>query len=231
MTFSPCAPVRSERFDDVYFSAEDGLAETRHVFLEGAGLPDLWTGKADVTIYETGFGTGLNFLAVWGLFEATAGPGQSLAFISFEKYPLTPDIIGAALEPWQADLGPGRLTAFLEAGARDFEVRRPAGGLVCLRVVEGDINETLPGFTGPLADAWFLDGFAPAKNPQMWTDLLYDNMARLSRPGARIASFTAAGAVRRGLARAGFRVEKAPGFGQKRHMIRGVFAPSGEDLP
>lgn len=218
-------PLRSAQFDDVYFSAEDGLGETRHVFLDGVGAPDLWNGKDGTVIYETGFGTGLNFLALWALFEATAAPGQSLDFISFEKYPLRPEVIGPALERWREDLGPARLSTFLEAGASDFALVRPAGGTVRLKIVAGDVNDTLPGFEGALADAWFLDGFSPTKNPQMWTDLLYAHMARLSRPGTRLASFTAAGHVRRGLAGVGFRVEKAPGFGRKRHMIRGCFAP------
>lgn len=224
MSGSIPVPLRSEIFDDVYFCAEDGLAETRHVFLAGNALPDLWVGADQTTLMETGFGTGLNFLAAWALFEETALPWQSLDFISFERYPLTPDQIRSALEHWSQDLGKDRLEAFLCAGARDFEAQRKGGGKVRLRVIVGDVNETLPGFCGErAADAWFLDGFAPARNPDMWTCTLFETMARLSRSGTRFSSFTAAGFVRRGLEAAGFRVEKVPGFGKKRHMIRGVF--------
>lgn len=218
------APLRSPVFDDVYFCAESGLEETRHVFLKGNGLPEMWEGATHFTIFETGFGTGLNFLAVWALFEGTAAPGKSLDFISFEKYPLDPKTIQRALGHWAGDLGAARLELLLNAKGRDFDAPRPDGGTVRLRVIEGDINDTLPLFQAERpADVWFLDGFSPAKNPQMWTPHLYENMARLSRPGTRVATFTVAGAVREGLTQAGFRVEKAPGFGRKRHMTRGVF--------
>lgn len=218
------APLRSEQFDDVYFCAENGLEETRHVFLAGNGLPDSWMGAAHYTIFETGFGTGLNFLAAWALFEETAPPGHSLDFVSFEKYPLDARTIRTALSGWAEDIGADRMERFSSAGAQDFEALRPGGGRIRLRVIQGDINDTLPVFeTERPVDAWFLDGFSPAKNPDMWTPCLYENMARLSRPGTRCATFTVARAVRQGLTDAGFRVEKSPGFGQKRHMIRGVF--------
>lgn len=217
-------PLRSEIFDDVYFCTENGLAETQHVFLAGNGLPGLWDGVEHFTVFETGFGTGLNFLALWSLFEETASSGQSLDFVSFERYPLGPETIRTALSDWAEELGPERLEIFLKEGGRNFEALRPNGGIVRLRVIEGDINETLPVFQPERpVDAWFLDGFSPAKNPQMWGDLLYENMARLSRPGTRCATFTAAGAVRRGLTQVGFQVEKSPGFGKKRHMVRGIF--------
>lgn len=247
---------RSERFDDVYFSAEGGLAETRHVFLNGNGLPGRWQGRRAFTICETGFGTGLNFLAAWALFERTAEAGQTLHFISFEKYPLMTEEIRAMLTPLQPSTplpasplirGEG-LPAIspppLQGGGSRRGVETPEikdsldemlalypenpegvhriqlNDAVTLTLIFDDVNAAIPAMTETV-DAWFLDGFSPAKNPDMWTDVLFENMARLSAPGATLATFTAAGAVRRGLERAGFHVEKRPGFGHKRHMTIG----------
>ncbi|MCB9989662.1 MAG: bifunctional tRNA (5-methylaminomethyl-2-thiouridine)(34)-methyltransferase MnmD/FAD-dependent 5-carboxymethylaminomethyl-2-thiouridine(34) oxidoreductase MnmC [Rhodospirillales bacterium] len=216
----------SDRFDDVYFSRAGGLDETRHVFMAGNGLPDAWAGRPCFTIAETGFGTGLNFLVAWQVFEETASPGQRLDFISFEKYPLEAETISGALAHW-ADLFGGRLARFLSlyppclrGGHRiDLSAR------VSLTLVFDDVNEALPTLVVPGGvDAWFLDGFTPAKNPDMWTETVFRGMARLSAPGATLATFTAAGFVRRGLAEAGFDVHKTKGFGHKRDMVVGRYA-------
>ena len=189
--------LRSALFDDIYFSAADGLAETRHTFLAGNDLPAAWDGRPVFTIGETGFGTGLNFLAAWTLFAETARPGQRLHYVSVEKYPLARDDIARALAPWAGLFG-GRLGDLL----RLYPLRVPGfhrvlfGDGVALTLVFDDVNDALPGLDAPRGvDAWFLDGFAPAKNPDMWTDALFAQMARLSRPGATAASFTAAGTV------------------------------------
>lgn len=210
---------RSSRFDDVYFSAQDGLEETRHVFLNGNDLPKAWGGRDHFVIAETGFGTGLNFLAVWELFLRHSESHQTLEFISFEQFPMTKLEIEAALEPFY--FGPLKEN-FLESYP-DFE---DGDGRVILRVIEGDINKKLPELSMKQAvDCWFLDGFTPAKNPEMWTQTVFDNIARLSLSGTSFATFTAAGFVKRGLQKAGFMVEKVPGFGTKRDMLRGNFAP------
>lgn len=216
----------SAQFDDVYFSRAGGLDETRHVFLAGNDLPERWQDKPDFTIAETGFGSGLNFLAAWTLFEETAGAEQHLHYISFEQFPLEKAVIANALAPWVDEFG-GRLEHYLDlypvriAGFHRIVVSPQ----VTLTLVFDDVNAALPQLVVPRGvDAWFLDGFTPAKNPEMWTDRLFCEMARLSAPGATFATFTAAGFVRRGLAKAGFTVEKRPGFGHKRDMSVGVLA-------
>ncbi|MBB3711534.1 tRNA U34 5-methylaminomethyl-2-thiouridine-forming methyltransferase MnmC [Limimaricola variabilis] len=201
----------STRFDDPYFSIQDGLAETRHVFLAGNGLPERFGG--DFRIMETGFGTGLNFLTAWEAWEA-AQPGGTLRFTSFEAFPMTPADTARALAAFPT-LAPysARLVAVLEDGPGPYVF----DGAVTLEIVRGDARETLPGHDGH-ADAWFLDGFAPAKNPELWGDALMAEVAAHTAPDGTLASYTAAGHVRRALAAAGLEVTRAPGFGRKRHM-------------
>ncbi|MCK6417347.1 MAG: tRNA (5-methylaminomethyl-2-thiouridine)(34)-methyltransferase MnmD [Alphaproteobacteria bacterium] len=209
---------RSEIFNDVYFSAENGLAEAQHVFLQGNNLPTAWADRAQFTIAESGFGTGLNFLAAWDLFVRTTGPGQSLHFISYEMYPLDADRMRAALAPWQ-DIFANRLEALLEAyQPQSYE---HLFDNIRLTLIIGDINDTLPNLN-QMVDCWFLDGFKPSANPQMWTQTVFENMARCSAAGATFATFTAAGFVRRGLQKVGFDVRKVKGFGTKREMLCGT---------
>ena len=214
---------RSAQFDDIYFSADDGLEETNYVFLKGNNLPESWAGKNSFTIAETGFGTGLNFLSSWKLFEETADDCQTLDFISVEKYPLTPAEIMEALAPWAKYFG-SRINQMLEiypirvAGFHRVKINSQ----ITLTLIFDDIKMALPGVDA-VVDSWFLDGFTPAKNPDMWSDDVFQEMARLSQRGATYATFTAAGDVRRGLIAAGFSVEKQRGFGSKRDMIAGVY--------
>ena len=221
---------RSEQFDDIYFSAENGLKETNHVFLQGNNLPDAWKDKKHFVIGETGFGTGLNFFSVWKLFEETTLPEQKLDFISVEKYPLTPEEIKKALEPWKEFLGE-RVHQFLEqypirvAGFHRIQV----SDQITLTLIFDDINESFPE-VGAVVDCWFLDGFTPAKNPDMWSENVFEQMARLSKNGATYATFTAAGDVRRRLEATDFSVEKKKGFGHKRDMITGTYQGSGHSL-
>lgn len=212
---------RSEIFNDVYFSAEDGLAETRHVFLQANDLPARWEDGRDFTICETGFGTGLNFLAAWQLFEETLKPGQKLHFISFEKYPLSKAQIADALKAWRLEF-PTLLEVFLQAYPADLRGTQVVDlGNVKLTIIFGDVNEEMPKLEAEV-DCWFLDGFKPSSNPDMWSEIVFSNMARLSKTGATFATFTAAGFVKRGLQATGFNVEKVRGFGRKREMLRGV---------
>jgi tRNA 5-methylaminomethyl-2-thiouridine biosynthesis bifunctional protein len=214
----------SRRFGDVYFSRASGLDETRHVFLGHNRLPErfatLQAGQS-LVIGETGFGTGLNFLAAWQCFDEKAPPDARLHFFSVEKYPLAPADLARALALWP-ELKPyadALLDQYspLTVGSHRFNFDN---GRVCLTLLVGDVLERLPQWEATV-DAWFLDGFAPAKNPEMWQPELFRQMARLSAPGATFATFTSAGTVRRGLADAGFTVEKVAGFGHKREMSRG----------
>lgn len=215
----------SDRFGDVYFSTDSGLEETRHVFLRGNDLARrfaaLQAGES-FCIGETGFGTGLNFLCVWQLFEQTAPAGASLDFFSVEKFPLSDDDLGAALALWP------ELFEGTEALLGRWKRRVPgwnrwcfANGRVRLTLVIEDVATALPQLPAGCVDAWFLDGFSPSKNPEMWHDEVMANIARISREGASLATYTSAGWVRRGLQQAGFAVEKVAGFGRKREMVQG----------
>jgi tRNA 5-methylaminomethyl-2-thiouridine biosynthesis bifunctional protein len=222
---------RSELFDDVYFSAHDGFAETLHVFLEGNDLPERWAGKERFVIAETGFGTGLNFLAAWSLFEATTAPNQKLDFISFEKFPLDREEIELHLQPWKHEF-PELLATLLKKYpllVPGFH-RAALNERVSLTLVFDDVNKAVAQLETPV-DAWFLDGFKPSTNPDMWSATVFENMARLSKEGSTFSTFTAAGEVKRGLSAAGFDVQKVPGFGTKRDMLTGTFkGPDQKDL-
>jgi len=212
----------SESVGDVYFSVEDGLEEARSVFLTGCGLPARWEGHRQFTIAELGFGTGLNFLATWQLWQATRPMFDArLNFVSFEGYPLGREVAGRALERWPelADLT-AQLLAQSPERMRGVQQIHFADG-VSLTLHVDDISAALPRSSFH-ADAWFLDGFAPAKNLEMWDDALYPLMLERSAQGARIGTYTVAGAVRRGLSNAGFTVSKAPGFGRKRERLEAV---------
>ncbi|MDO8882464.1 MAG: tRNA (5-methylaminomethyl-2-thiouridine)(34)-methyltransferase MnmD [Pseudotabrizicola sp.] len=204
----------SRRFDDPYFSLNDGLAETRHVFLAGNTLPDRL--RDGFHIAELGFGTGLNLLAVLMAWADTARPG-TIRFTSFEAYPMTANDIFRALAHFPAAQAvAGEFLAAWAKGARQF--RLP--GLE-VEVIIGDARNTLPAWQG-MADAWFLDGFSPAKNPELWSPEIMAEVARHTAPGGTFATYTAAGHVRRALTDAGFTVTRQPGHGRKRHMTTGV---------
>jgi tRNA 5-methylaminomethyl-2-thiouridine biosynthesis bifunctional protein len=213
----------SSRFGDVYFSADSGLEETSHIFLQGNGLAERFAALSageSFTVGETGFGTGLNFLCAWRLFELSAPPGASLDFFSVEKFPLDDGELRAALALWP-ELRPLADQLLARWRRRVPGWNRWSFGRVRLTLALGDIAEMLPQLQGGAIDAWFLDGFSPAKNPEMWSGPVLAQLARTSRPGATLATYTSAGWVRRGLLQAGFDVERAPGFGRKREMLRG----------
>ena len=211
--------------DDVYFTAGDGLAESRAVFLAGCGLPDAWQGREVFTVAETGFGTGLNFLALWQMWEThRPSPTARLHFVSFEAFPLLPEDAVRALDSWpELEELAALMIARWPGPAKG--VRRmvwPDSG-VSLTLHHGDIRETLPAARFR-ADAWFLDGFSPAKNEEMWGDWIYPQLSAHSAPGSRLGTFTVAGAVRRGLAEAGFDVSRQPGHGRKRERLEATLA-------
>lgn len=211
-------------YDDFYYSTGGGLAETVHVFLQGNGLPARFRGAGTFTIVETGFGTGLNFLATWDAWRATAPLEARLHFVSVEKHPLLPRDLEAAYHRC-AELAPlaRALIARYPPLLPGFHRRHFEGGRVTLTLGFGEAAELLASLEAR-ADAFYLDGFAPAKNPRMWSEAVFRELARLAAPGATAATYTVAGKVRRGLAAAGFEVDKRPGFGRKREMLAARFA-------
>ncbi len=216
----------SSRFCDVYFSTDSGLEETRHVFLQGNRLAERF-GTLSVggsfCIGETGFGTGLNFLCAWQLFEQKAPAGTSLDYFSVEKFPLSDDELNAALALWpELKLQAERLQSSWRRRVPGWNRWHFAGGRIRLTLAICDVEEALPQLPPASVDAWFLDGFSPAKNPEMWREAVLAKMAPASRAGATLASYTSAGWVRRGLQQAGFEVARIPGFGRKREMIIGA---------
>ncbi|MDX7999556.1 bifunctional tRNA (5-methylaminomethyl-2-thiouridine)(34)-methyltransferase MnmD/FAD-dependent 5-carboxymethylaminomethyl-2-thiouridine(34) oxidoreductase MnmC [Xenorhabdus sp. Reich] len=231
----------SEQFDDVYFSNQDGLEETLYVFLKGNNFPQRFSthSRSDCVIAETGFGTGLNFLTLWQSFflfrkkypEASL---KRLHYISFEKYPLKPADLKTAHQRWP------ELQAFSEQLCQQWPSPLAGchrlildNGAITLDLWFGDVNDLLPKITSSLTgkiDAWFLDGFAPSKNPQMWSEQLFAAMAKFCRPEGTFATFTSAGIVRRGLQEAGFTVSKIKGFGRKREMLTGILSPSASPV-
>ncbi|MDP2575235.1 bifunctional tRNA (5-methylaminomethyl-2-thiouridine)(34)-methyltransferase MnmD/FAD-dependent 5-carboxymethylaminomethyl-2-thiouridine(34) oxidoreductase MnmC [Vibrio penaeicida] len=223
----------SDQFDDVYFSNVNGLEETRYVFLSQNRLPERWNEYSDrrFVVAETGFGTGLNFLALWQWFDAFRktnpnAPLKELHFVSFEKFPVTKDDLKKAHQSWP------ELAEYAEQLQRHYPIAVPdchrivlADGAVTLDLWFGDIKDCMPSVPTPktgLVDAWFLDGFAPSKNPEMWNQDLFNGMAKLAKQDCTCATFTAAGFVRRGLIEAGFSMKKVKGFGTKRDMIVGT---------
>lgn len=211
---------RSIFFDDIYFSGE-GLAETGHVFLSGNDLPARWKTAARFSIGELGFGTGLNFLAAWDAWRRAEKPESArLNFFSVEGFPLARADLERAHEAWPelSDLSK-RLIASWPPPHPGFH-RIEIDDRVTLTLFFGDALTGLAQAEGVM-DAWFLDGFSPAKNPDMWSAALLGEVGRLSREGTTFATFTVAGDVRRALQAAGFELEKRPGFGRKREMLAG----------
>ncbi|WP_424944497.1 tRNA (5-methylaminomethyl-2-thiouridine)(34)-methyltransferase MnmD [Aliiroseovarius crassostreae] len=217
LTWKDGAIPVATRFDDPYFSLENGLAETRHVFLAGNDLPARF--RPGFHVAELGFGTGLNMLATLLAWQAADAP-EGVQFTSFEAYPMAVEDVARSLEafPDARAVADPFLAAWAE-GQRVFDVH----GLR-VEVIEGDARDRLATWEGK-ADAWFLDGFSPAKNPELWGEDLMKEVARHTAPNGTFATYTAAGFVRRALDAGGFDVERVPGFGRKRHMSRGVLRP------
>ena len=205
----------SRRFDDPFFSLENGLAETRHVFLAGNDLPARLA--PEFHIAELGFGTGLNLVAAALAWEATGLDGP-LRFTSFEAFPLSGADARAALAAFpEAAPFAAAIAAALDGDGR---IETPT---LSARIILGDARDTLPAWEGT-ADAWFLDGFAPARNPELWEPALLQAVAGHTAPGGTCATYSAAGAVRAALTDAGFDVERITGYGRKRHMVWGRLA-------
>ncbi len=224
----------SREFDDPYFSIDNGLEESRYVFLQYNDLPQRWLGwQGSFSIVETGFGTGLNFLMTWESWRQTDKHDNAwLHFTSIEKFPLTLSQLQQALALWpQLSELSAQLFARYPLPVAGFHRLVWPEERISLTLIFTDIKEALPQLSGPV-HAWYLDGFAPSKNPQMWSEELFSGMRRLTQrqpdqyqgeQPATVATFTSAGIVRRGLLGAGFNVKRVPGYGRKREMLAGSF--------
>ncbi|MEO0946460.1 MAG: tRNA (5-methylaminomethyl-2-thiouridine)(34)-methyltransferase MnmD [Pseudomonadota bacterium] len=206
------------RFDDPYYSKRDGRAEAQHVFINGNRLPERFAANAHIHVAELGFGTGLNFFETLTHWDAHKVRGASLSYTSFELFPLTTDDITRALSPWPTLEAIGELW-------RDDIPRQPGWhtitrGDVTLRLAIGDANEMIDTMQN-IVDAWFLDGFSPAKNPELWNESLMQKVGLKTSATGTFTTYTAAGWVRRMMEDAGFEVERIEGYGTKRHMSVG----------
>ncbi|MDR1367223.1 MAG: tRNA (5-methylaminomethyl-2-thiouridine)(34)-methyltransferase MnmD [Candidatus Accumulibacter sp.] len=215
----------SKRYDDIYHSVSGGPAQAVDVFLAGNALPGRWRAKNRFTVLETGFGLGLNFLATWKAWREDEAACHELSYLSIEKHPLTVEELAQAHALWP------------EFSALSEKLRRrwppvPTGTLIdesearlSLHLYFGDAVDILPILEKKAvkADVFYLDGFSPSKNPELWTPEICRHLARLAAPDATLATWTVAGSVCAALAAAGFSVEKQPGFGRKRHRLTGHY--------
>ncbi|MFA7267921.1 MAG: tRNA (5-methylaminomethyl-2-thiouridine)(34)-methyltransferase MnmD [Sterolibacterium sp.] len=224
LAYTPDGTPYSAEYDDVYHAAAGGLAQARHVFLGGNGLPERWRGQERFVILETGFGLGLNFLATWQVWRSDPQRCKRLHFVSFEKHPLTSVDLASLHRRWP------ELADLSDQLQRQWPLPMPGihllhfdEGRVILKLCFDDAAESLlqPALGAPV-DAFFLDGFSPSKNPALWSPHLLKSLEQLAAAGATLATWTVAGTVRKGLAAAGFEVSKTTGFGNKREMLRGV---------
>lgn len=227
----------SHEFTDIYFSSGEGLTESQYVFLKQNKLPERWLSWDLPSFYigETGFGTGLNLLVLWQAFKEfrQQNPNhilKQLFFISFEKSPLKADDLLKSHSIWPSlhNAADELATKYPEPtlGKHTFSLDNEG---IIVELWFGDINKTIHQMKNNfnhLIDCWFLDGFAPSKNPDMWQISLFNQLAALAAPNCHLATFTAAGVVRRGLIKAGFKIKKSTGFGRKREMLVGTFTNS-----
>lgn len=230
--FRPVAPAVVEwrtdgpwaaSYQDGYFSREGAAAESDHVFIHGNNLPSRFAAlppASDFTIGETGFGTGLNFLRAAHHFLSGASPDCRLHFVSVERHPLSRADLSRALTGWTTDMLADELVAVWPPPTPGFHRLVLAGGRIRLTLMFGDASDMFD-LLDARVDAWFLDGFVPARHPEMWSEALFGQLTRLSAPGATLATFTSASVVQRGLQDAGFRMRRAPGFGREREMLCG----------
>jgi len=216
---TPC----SHEFDDAYFSLKNGIEESNYVFLKGNNLPTNWQSCSQFVIAETGFGTGLNFLNTARLWHLNKTANQTLVYFSIEKYPISLSDLTKIHSDWpQFEVYSQRLLQnYPENIPGMHTISFPKCNLhLCLLI--GDINEMLLEISYPV-DAWYFDGFSPAKNPDMWSESVFRNIANLSHKETTFSTFTAASLVQKNLKLAGFRVNKIKGFGKKREMLCGTF--------
>ncbi len=226
----------SEQFQDYYFSTDGGLQETEYVFLKQNNFPQRFqSNHKPLKIAETGFGTGLNFLVTAYHWLQLTDLNNKLEYTAIEKYPLTKSQLkqvyavfntswpqlntccSELLSHYPTDFSQSKETA------KQYELKLFDGRIHIKLIIDdatAGLKQLLPSTN--IMDAWYLDGFAPAKNPEMWQKELFKSMAKLSKPGTTLGTFTSAGIVRRGLIEAGFEITKVPGLGKKREILAGV---------
>ena len=224
LTSTPQGVPFSEAYGDVYHPLAGALAQARHVFLAGNGLPERWRGRDRFVILETGFGLGNNFLATWHAWRSDPQAARCLHFVSIERHPLTrSDLAQVPRAPALVDLAALLVEAWPPLTPNLHRLAFDEGRVELLLAL-GDVHDWLPQLVARV-DAFFLDGFAPARNPHMWQPTLFKAMARAAAPEATLATWTAARAVRDGLAAAGFELHRAEGQGGKRDITLGRYAP------
>lgn len=224
LVFNEAGIPVSEHYGDVYHAASGAVAQAKHVFLAGNGLPDRWRGKKRFVILETGFGLGINFLTTWQAWLVDEQRCDELDFISVEKHPFHAKDMKKALQniPVFDGLADEMLRDWpaLTRGEHRIDFSQ---GRVHLYLYWGEANEILSGLKTKV-DAFYLDGFSPAVNTQMWSAPLFMNLSRYSHEQTTLATWSVAGSVRRGLKEAGFSVDKRTGFAEKRQMLTGIFS-------
>ncbi|MDR6387655.1 bifunctional tRNA (5-methylaminomethyl-2-thiouridine)(34)-methyltransferase MnmD/FAD-dependent 5-carboxymethylaminomethyl-2-thiouridine(34) oxidoreductase MnmC [Paraburkholderia phenoliruptrix] len=221
---TPFSPL----YDDIYHSAVGALEQAHYVFLRGNALPERWHGRRVFTVLETGFGMGINFLVTWAAWRADPARCERLHFVSTEKHPFA---LADLRRAYAAILSDPAIAALADTLASEWPMLVPGmhrlefdDGRVVLTLVFGDAQQSLPNLR-LRADAFYLDGFAPAKNPELWTPAVFKSLARLAGEGATFATYSSAGDIKRALTQAGFEYRKVDGFGWKRAMLVGHFAP------
>jgi tRNA 5-methylaminomethyl-2-thiouridine biosynthesis bifunctional protein len=226
LELAPDGTPVSERYGDVYHSIAGGHAQARHVFLGGNGLPVRWRGRASFSLFETGFGLGLNFMATWLAWRSDPQRSGRLEFISVEKHPFSAADLAQAHLAWPefAPLSTALCAAWPELVPGEHRIDLDEGCVV-LRLLFGDACEIMASLDASV-DAIYLDGFSPAKNPELWSPAVCRQLARLVHPETTLATWSVAGSVRRALAAAGFEVARCPGFAGKRQMLSGRYVGS-----
>ena len=224
LAYAPDGTPRSETFNDIYHSADGGPGQARHVFLDGNGLPQRWASKRQFVILENGFGSGLNFLTTWAAWRADPQRPEKLHYFATELHPFRVEDLARLHRNWKD------LEFLAEALRNTWPLPMPgfhrlefAAGRVVLTLLLGEAEASLRKLRASV-DAFYLDGFDPQKNPQMWSPALLKRCGQLAAPNATFATWTVAGLVRRAIAEAGFIAEKKPGFGSKRQMLAGRIA-------